>query len=88
MSIYPNDADTTHRVLSIEAEIDAIMNQPTTRKWNEQKKATALAYWREKLAHYSLLLLSEVAIQCKQESTSDTEYECHVANKHRQEAKQ
>jgi len=80
MSIYAHDADTVQRILAIEAEIDSIMNQPVTRKWNEQKKTTALAYWREKLAHYSLLQLaeaaeykqrlSEVPIQCKAESMS------------------
>lgn len=61
MSIYAHDADTVQRILAIEAEIDSIMNQPVTRKWNEQKKTTALAYWREKLAHYSLLQLAEAA---------------------------
>jgi len=66
MSIYPVDADTVQRMLAIEAEIDNILSQPVTRKWNEQKKATALAYWREKLAYYSLLHLSEAALYKQQ----------------------
>jgi len=36
-------------IKAIEAELDSVMNAPITKKNNKLKKATAIAYWQEKL---------------------------------------